>query len=53
MSFEACFSVLGGFLLLGERLSVREWIGVGIMFVAILLTVSKELFRKTASPEGK
>ena len=53
MSFEACFSVLGGFLLLGERLTVREWIGVGIMFVAILLTESKELFKKTPASESK
>lgn len=48
MSFEACFSVLGGFLLLSERLTVREWIGVAIMFLAILLTESNELFTKKA-----
>ena len=51
MSFESCFSVLGGFLLLGERLSSREWIGIALMFVAILLTESKELFTKTPLPE--
>ena len=48
MSFESCFSVLGGFLLLGERLTPREWIGVAIMFVAITLTESQELFHKKA-----
>ena len=53
MSFESCFSVLGGFLLLGERLSVREWIGIAVMFVAILLTESQELFRKAPPSEQR
>lgn len=52
MSFESCFSVLGGFLLLGERMSTREWIGIAIMFAAILLTESKELFTKSPKPEA-
>jgi len=52
MSFEACFSVLGGFLLLGERLTAREWIGVAIMFVAIILTETKELFHKKTLPNN-
>jgi len=52
MSFESCFSVLGGFLLLGERMTSREWIGIALMFVAILLTESKELFLKPARPEA-
>ena len=52
MSLESCFSVLGGFLILGERLTTREWIGVAIMFVAILLTESKELFQKKPVPKN-
>lgn len=37
MSLEAVFAVLGGALMLGERMSVRETAGCIIMFVAILL----------------
>ena len=38
MCLESVFSVLFGFLLLHERLSVREIIGCAIMFVAVILT---------------
>ncbi len=37
LSLESCFSVLGGFLILNETLSVRELLGCGLMFVAIIL----------------
>ena len=37
LSLESCFSVLGGFLLLNETLTVRELAGCGLMFAAILL----------------
>jgi len=37
LSLESCFSVLGGFLILGETLSARELFGCGLMFVAIIL----------------
>ena len=37
MSLEAVFAVLGGALLLGERMSAREIIGCAVMFAAILL----------------
>ena len=37
MSLEAVFAVLGGVLMLGERMSVREGAGCMIMFVAIIL----------------
>ena len=33
-------------LVLGEALTPREWIGIGLMLVAIVLTESKELFVK-------
>ncbi len=37
LSLESCFSVLAGWLVLGERLSVREASGCALMFVAIIL----------------
>lgn len=37
LSLESCFSVLGGFLILGETLSVRELCGCALMFAAIIL----------------
>jgi len=37
LSFEAVVSVIAGFLLLGEKLSVREIAGCVLMFVAIIL----------------
>ncbi len=37
MSLESCFSVLAGWLILGERLSQRELIGCVLMFAAIML----------------
>lgn len=47
MSLESVFSVLGGLVLLNERLSVRELIGCAIIFVAVILSqLPEELFRK-------
>ena len=37
MSMESMFSVLAGWVLLGEVLTVKELIGCGIMFIAIIL----------------
>lgn len=37
MSFEAVFAVLGGAVMLHERMSVREAVGCVIMFAAIIL----------------
>jgi drug/metabolite transporter (DMT)-like permease len=37
MSLESVFSVIGGFLLLGERLSLRELLGCAVMFAAVVL----------------
>lgn len=37
MSLESVFSVIGGWLILGEKLSVKELIGCVLMFVAICL----------------
>lgn len=37
LSLESCFSVLAGWVVLGERLSPREAVGCVLMFVAIIL----------------
>lgn len=37
LSLESCFSVLAGWLVLGERLSIRESSGCILMFAAIIL----------------
>ena len=37
LSLESCFSVLAGWVILGETLSVRESIGCILMFAAIIL----------------
>lgn len=37
MSLESVFAVVAGWLLLQDRLSMLEWIGCALMFVAILL----------------
>jgi len=38
LSVESVFALLGGFVLLGERLTMREWIGCAFMFAAIMLS---------------
>ena len=55
MSLEASFSLIFGMIVLGEALTPREWIGIALMLVAIVLTESKELFTKkprSPSPEN-
>ena len=44
MSFESAFAVLAGIVILGEQLSPRSWLGCGVMFLAIILSLipSKE-----------
>ena len=37
LSLESCFSVLAGWVILGERLSLREGAGCILMFAAIVL----------------
>lgn len=37
LSLESVFSVLAGWVLLGQGLSAREWMGCGLMAVAIVL----------------
>jgi drug/metabolite transporter (DMT)-like permease len=37
LCLESCFSVLGGWLILGQHLTTREYVGCLIMFMAILI----------------
>ena len=53
MSLEASFSLIFGMLVLGEALTVREWIGIALMLVAIVLTETKELFVKNPLPHAE
>ncbi len=47
LSLESCFSVLAGWLVLGERLSVRESIGCVLMFTAIILAQLPDKKKRT------
>ena len=38
MSLESVFAVLGGYLFLGERLSLRELLGCAVILGAILIS---------------
>ncbi len=46
MSMEAVFSVILSALILGERMSGREYLGCAVMFAAVLLSQSEGLFSK-------
>jgi len=37
MSFESVFSVIGGWLILNEKLSMRQLMGCGLIFIAIII----------------
>lgn len=41
MSLEAVFAVLGGILFLSELMSVQEWLGCGLMLIALVLAQVK------------
>lgn len=59
MSFEAVFAVLGGALMLHEKMSFRESIGCVVMFVAIILVQiplpdkSLHKVKKEEQPDGE
>ena len=44
LCMESVFSVLGGALILGERLTARELFGCGVMFCAVILAQLPETF---------
>ena len=37
LSLESCISVLAGWIILGQQLSIKEFLGCIIMFAAIIL----------------
>ena len=51
MSMESVFSALAGWLILGERLSLREILGCALIFVAILLAQLPTDRRRVAKTE--
>ena len=48
LSLESVFAVLSGALILHERLSARELMGCGLIFVAVILTQLPQRREKTA-----
>lgn len=48
MSLESVFSVLSGWLILGDRLSFRELFGCGMIFIAVLLAQGIGIGKHTA-----
>ena len=52
LSMESCFSVLSGWIILGETLSAREGIGCVLMFVAIILAQLPDKREKWAGIKG-
>lgn len=51
MSLESVFAVLSGWLILNEQLSVRELIGCGLVFAAVITAQIPELIKKPAEVE--
>jgi drug/metabolite transporter (DMT)-like permease len=49
MSLEAVFSVVGGMLILGEALSLYEWLGCGLMFIAVIVSQLQSQQAKSTS----
>ena len=48
-TLDPVWSVLGGILILGERLSGREWLGCILIFAAVLLPLAVRRFREYRS----
>ncbi|MCD8335849.1 MAG: DMT family transporter [Lachnospiraceae bacterium] len=53
LSLESVFSVLFGWLLLGQSLAMRELSGCGLMFAAIILAQLPDRKRRKPSPDGR
>ena len=58
LSLESVFGVIGGALFFGERMSLREYLGCGIVFCAVILAQLdpawvKKLLTKKTSTKGK
>lgn len=52
LSMESCFSVLAGWVILGEQLSMRESLGCVLMFTAIILAQLPERKKRSAECES-
>jgi drug/metabolite transporter (DMT)-like permease len=52
LSMEGVFAVLGGFLLLGERLLPRGILGCALMFAGMLVSQGEVIFNKRQRPVG-
>ncbi len=50
MSMEAVFSAVGGVIILHETLSVREWVGCGIMLLTLLCPTGEPVKREPVRP---
>ena len=46
MSLEAVFAVIGGILVLNERMSSREWVGSALMLTALIIAQLKFVAHK-------
>ena len=46
MSLESVFSLLGGFVILHEMVTLREGIGCALMFIAVILTQLQDVLKK-------
>ena len=53
MSLESVFSVIGGFLILGETLTEKEITGCILMFSAIILSQIPDIKLKVISKNKK
>jgi drug/metabolite transporter (DMT)-like permease len=54
MSLESVFGVIGAAIILGEKMSPREYLGCAIVFVAVILSQInfKEIFSKNKENEN-
>ena len=46
MSLESVFAVIGGWMILGERLDYRELIGCALVFLAIIVAQMPGFIKK-------
>ncbi len=53
MSLESVFAALSGWLILHERLSLKEFIGCALVFAAVILAQLPDSFFSKKSPETK
>lgn len=52
-TLDPVWSLMAGFLVLGERLNGREWLGCGLIFAAALLPLAIRFFRERGEGGGE